>query len=97
MIPPMTTQHITKREPYAVRRGIEKLKAEVSADLADGVLVGSVDRSDAAVVSQIYNVVLRAISTSLKAKEVEEMEARLGEMEKALERQGEGAGYGSAG
>ena len=66
-------------------------------DLADGVLVGSVDRSDAAVVSQIYNVVLRAISTSLKAKEVEEMEAKLEELEKALERQGEGDAYGSAG
>src|SRR5215212_2656056 len=38
-------------------------------DLAEDVLKGSTDRGDAAVVSQIYNVVLRAIATELKVKE----------------------------
>ena len=52
--------------------------------LADDVLAGSVDRSDAAVISQIYNVVLRAISTSLKAREQEELEARIEELEALL-------------
>ena len=65
--------------------------------LAEDVLDGGTDRADAAVASQVYNVLLRAIGMELKVKELEEMEARLEEMEKALERQGEGAGYGSAG
>ncbi len=56
-------------------------------DLADDVLAGSVDRSDAAVISQIYNVVLRAISTSLKAREQEELEARIEELEALLDTQ----------
>ncbi len=56
-------------------------------DLADDVLAGSVDRSDAAVISQIYNVVLRAISTSLKAREQEELEARIEELETLLDTQ----------
>ena len=55
--------------------------------LADDVLAGSVGRSDAAVVSQIYNVVLRAISTSLKAREQEELEARVEELEALLDTQ----------
>ena len=52
--------------------------------LADDVLSGSVDRSDAAVVAQIYNTVIRAVATGLKAKEVEEIEGRLEELEALL-------------
>ena len=51
---------------------------------------GNVDKGDAAVYSQLYNVQLQAIGMELKVKELEEME-------KALERQGEEADYGSAG
>src|SRR5215207_1022604 len=58
--------------------------------LAEDVLRGNVDKGDAAVCSQLYNVLLRAIGMELKVKELEELE-------KALERQGEGAAYGSAG
>ena len=61
------------------------------------MLKGNVDKGDAAVASQLYNVLLRAIGMELKVKELEEMEAKLEEMEKALERQGEEGAYGSAG
>ena len=52
--------------------------------LADDVLSGSVDRSDAAVVAQIYNTVIRAVATGLKAKEQEEVLARVEELEALL-------------
>ena len=65
--------------------------------LAEDVLEGDKDRADAAVASQIYNVLLRAIGMELKVKEVEELEAKLKEMAEALERQREGGTYGSAG
>lgn len=58
-----------------------KSKLEI---LADDVLSGSVDRSDAAVVAQIYNTVIRAVATGLKAKEVEEIEGRVEELEALL-------------
>ena len=77
-------------------RELAGIKQRLS-DLAEDVLEGNKDRADAAVASQIYNVLLRAISMELRVKEVEEMEAKLEEMEKALERQGEGGAYGSAG
>ena len=53
-------------------------------DLAEDVLKGSTDRGDAAVVSQIYNVVLRAIATELKVKEQEEILNRVEELEALL-------------
>jgi BMFP domain-containing protein YqiC len=40
-----------------------------------------------AVVAQIYNTVIRAVGVGLKAREQEELEARLDELEAALERQ----------
>ena len=51
------------------------------SDLADDVLAGRVDRGDAAVVSQVYNVLLRAITTELKIKEVVELEERIAALE----------------
>jgi hypothetical protein len=54
-------------------------------DLADRVLDGSLDRADAAVVSQIYNVLLRAVSVEMKVREVEELEGRLEQLEALLE------------
>ena len=49
------------------------------------VLEGTLDRADAAVVSQIWNVYLSAVRTELKVKEVTELEERLGELEQVLE------------
>ena len=59
------------------------LKARLS-DLADGVLEGRVEKGTAAVVSQVWNTYIRAVATSLKAKEVEELEGRLEELETLL-------------
>ncbi len=65
-------------------REIVDVKSRLS-ELAEDVLAGRVDRGDAAVVSQVYNVLLRAIATELKVKEVTELEARLEELERAAE------------
>src|SRR5918995_5211899 len=56
-------------------------------ELAEDVLAGRKDRQDAAVAGQLYNYALRAVSVGLKAKEVEELEGRLEELESVLERQ----------
>jgi hypothetical protein len=45
--------------------------------LADDVLEGGVARADAAVVSQIYNVLLRTLETERKIREQEELIERL--------------------
>ena len=60
------------------------------SDLADNVLAGRVDKGDAAVVSQVYNVLLRAITTELKVREVTELEERLADLERAVEEDGRG-------
>jgi hypothetical protein len=65
------------------------------SELAAGVLAGCIERGDGAVVSQILNVYLRAISTEMKVKEVEELEQRLEQLENALERQDGGRRWGS--
>ena len=56
------------------------------SDLADDVLAGEVDKGVAAVVSQILNVYLRAVSVEVKLKEVLELEERI----VALEQEGGG-------
>ncbi len=61
-------------------------------ELAEDVLSGKVDRADAAVAGQLLNYAVRTVAVGLKAKEVEELEARLAELESLLERQGEGGG-----
>ena len=63
------------------------------SDLADDVLGGSVDKGVGAVVSQILNVYLRAISVDLKVVEQRELIERLDELE-AMQRQNHGRGYG---
>lgn len=50
-------------------------------ELADGILDGEVERSDAAVCGQLLNVLLRAIETERKVREVEEVEERLAALE----------------
>ena len=61
-------------------REIVAIKGRLS-DLADDLLAGRVDRADAAVVSQILNVYLRAITTELKIKEVVDLEERIAALE----------------
>ena len=53
-------------------------------ELAEGVLEGRKDRQDAAVAGQLYNYAIRAVSVGLKAKEVEEIEGRLEDLEALL-------------
>jgi proteasome assembly chaperone (PAC2) family protein len=74
---------------------IADIKRRLSA-LAEGVLEGAINRADAAVVSQIFNVHLRAVSVELKAREQEELVGRLEELEEALERRREDRRYGAS-
>jgi hypothetical protein len=53
-------------------------------DLADQVLSGAVDRSDAAVVSQLLNGARACVRDSLSAREQEVLEPRLEELEQLL-------------
>ena len=75
---------------------LAKIKDRLST-LAEDVLEGATDRADAAVVSQIWNTYIRAVSIELKVKALEEMEAKLEEMAEALERHSEGGAYSSSG
>ena len=50
-------------------------------DLADDVLEGRVARADAAVVGQVYNVLLRTLEVERKIREQEELIERLEELE----------------
>ncbi len=65
-------------------RELIDIKARLSR-LADDVLAGNVDRGNAAVAAQIYNVVLRAVSVELKVREIEDIGRRLEELESLLE------------
>jgi hypothetical protein len=56
--------------------------------LADDLLAGSVDRQDAAVVGQLLNTVIRAVSVELKVREQLELIERLEMLEEALEQKG---------
>ena len=88
------------RRHAASRGGKGKQGSEIRAlktrlqTLADMVEKGQMNRADAAVISQIWNVYLRAISTELKVKEVTELEERLVALEAALEQKGTSAGAG---
>jgi hypothetical protein len=65
------------------------------SELAEGVLEGSVERGRGAVVSQILNVYLRAVSVELKAREQMEIIERLEALEDALEGQKGGRRWGA--
>ena len=58
-------------------------------DLAEGVLNRKLPRADAAIVSRILNVKLSAIRVGLQAKEQEELEQRLVEVETLLQQRKE--------
>ena len=64
-------------------RDVADAKRRLS-ELADGVLDGSVDKGVGAVVSQVLNVYLRAVSVELEVKEQQEIEARIEELEGLL-------------
>ena len=53
--------------------------------LADDVLEGSVDRGNAAVVGQLLNAYIRAVSVELKVREVEDLERQVGELREMVE------------
>ena len=53
--------------------------------LVSGVLVGKVDRADAAVVNQLLNTRLRAVEVERKLLETQELEARLEALEELSE------------
>ena len=59
------------------------------------MLEEKVDRSVAAVASQILNIYLRAVSVELKAREQLELTERLEALEEALEQQKGDRRYGS--
>jgi len=65
-------------------------------ELTETVLDGSQNRANAAVAGQLFNTLLRAVAVELKVREVDELEARLEELEAAIERESErrGRGYG---
>jgi len=61
--------------------------------LADDVLAGSVDRGDAAVCGQLFNAVIRAISTEMKVRETEELAREVEELREIIETNSERRGY----
>jgi hypothetical protein len=65
------------------------------SDLADDVLASKVDKSVAAVASQVLNVYLRAVSVELKAREQLGLIERLESLEEALEQRKGGRRYGA--
>jgi hypothetical protein len=90
--------HVEERKRHGSkggkRGGRGRPKVDVGAikqqlqGLADGVLDGSVGRAEAAVASQILNVLLRAITVELQIKEQAEHDERITALEeKARQRE----------
>ena len=69
-------------------REIAEIKTRLSV-LAEDVLAGRADRGNAAVVSQVYNVLLRAITVELRIREQQELTERLEELETLMQHQRE--------
>jgi hypothetical protein len=82
-----------KRKRVASKGGKSKPNRELAdikrrlSVLADAVLDGSQNRANAAVAGQLLNILIRVVSVELKVREVDELEARLEELESLLERQ----------
>jgi len=49
------------------------------------VLLGTVDKADASVVSQVWNTYLRAVGMELKLREQEELQTRIEALEELLD------------
>src|SRR5919112_285409 len=83
------------------REGRGRPQAELSdikrrlSELADDVLEGRQDKAVAAVVSQVLNVYLRAVSVELKVREQTELIERLEALEEALEQRKDERRYGA--
>jgi len=65
-------------------------------DLTERVVAGELETSRGAVANQLIGTRIRLLEYERRLKELEEVEARLGELETMLERQEKGAPYGSA-
>jgi len=65
-------------------------------DLTERVVAGELETSRGAVANQLIGTRIRLLEYERRYKELEEVEARLGELETLLERQEKGAPYGSA-
>jgi hypothetical protein len=63
-------------------------------ELADIVLRGELDRADGAVAGQLLNGARACVRDGLKARELEELECRLEELERVLEQHQTSGGYG---
>jgi hypothetical protein len=63
-------------------------------ELTESVLDGTQNRASAAVAGQLLNTLIRCCGLELKVREVDELDARLQELEGLLDRQGERGGYG---
>lgn len=83
-----------ERKRNAARGGKAKANQDLTEvkvklrTLAEDVLAGSVDKGVGSVVSTIWGVYLRAISTELAVREQMELIERLEALEQALERRG---------
>ena len=75
-------------------RELADIKTRLS-DLADDVLAGNVDRSDAAVAGQLLNTVIRAVGVELKVREQLDVMERVEELETLLESKKDRRGYGA--
>src|SRR5215207_2450709 len=96
LLGPHDPKNAEKRRRGASRGGKSKPRRELIdingrlSALATDVLEGRVDKGDAAVVSQVLNVYLRAVGIELKVKEQEEILARVEELEALIESQKRG-------
>jgi hypothetical protein len=73
---------------------VGRVKARLQA-LADMVEEGQMDRANAAVCGQLWNIYLSAVRTELKVREVGELEQRLEEVEALLEQRKKDARWGA--
>lgn len=79
-----------KRRRVATKGGRSKPNRELAAikkdllELAEDVLKGNVDRSNAAVAGQLYNTVIRAVGVELKVREQLDLIERIEELESLL-------------
>jgi hypothetical protein len=75
-------------------RELGNIKERLS-NLAEDVLAGEVDKGVGAVVSQILNVYLRAVSVELDVQERQDLLTRMEALEEALQARDERGGYGA--
>jgi hypothetical protein len=87
--------HATERRRHGSRGGRRGGRGRPSVELAtlkerlttlaDDVLEGSVDRSDAAIVGQLLNTVIRAIGMEMRVREVEDLKRQVEELREMVE------------